>query len=127
MYGSSEANGILKEPLNKCVRGALRIFSATTSLGFLEINTIIPAKSRLVVAKNPAQIALAGLSRASLKFLSSRRAPVHILVRMGKRVFADKGAIKMEKNKTAPAAGTPQQDVDDLIFFGQTDAQVSQR
>jgi hypothetical protein len=33
----------------------------------------------------------------------------------------------MEKNKTAPAAGTPQQDVDDLIFFGQTDAQVSQR
>ena len=33
----------------------------------------------------------------------------------------------MEKNKTAPRAGDPQQDVDDLIFFDQTDVGVSQR
>ena len=33
----------------------------------------------------------------------------------------------MEKYKTAQPAETPQQDVDDLIFFGQTDAVVSQR
>ena len=33
----------------------------------------------------------------------------------------------MEKYKTAQPAGTPQQDVDDLIFLGQTDAGVSQR
>ena len=33
----------------------------------------------------------------------------------------------MEKNKTATSAGDPRQDVDDLIFFGQTDAVVSQR
>lgn len=33
----------------------------------------------------------------------------------------------MEKYKTAPPSGPPQQDVDDLIFFGQTDAVVSQR
>ena len=33
----------------------------------------------------------------------------------------------MEKYKTAPSAGTPQQDVDDLIFLGQTDVGISQR
>ena len=33
----------------------------------------------------------------------------------------------MEKYKSAQPAGTPQQDVDDLIFLGQTDAGVSQR
>lgn len=33
----------------------------------------------------------------------------------------------MGKDKTAPPTGVPQQDVDDLIFFGQTDAVVSQR
>ena len=33
----------------------------------------------------------------------------------------------MEKYKTAAPAGPPKQDVDDLIFFGQTDAVVSQR
>lgn len=33
----------------------------------------------------------------------------------------------MEKYKTAPAAEAPQQDVDDLIFFGQPDVGVSQR
>ena len=33
----------------------------------------------------------------------------------------------MEKNKTAPPDGPRQQDVDDLIFFGQTEAGVSQR
>ena len=33
----------------------------------------------------------------------------------------------MEKYKTAAPAGSPPQDVDDLIFFGQTDAVVSQR
>ena len=33
----------------------------------------------------------------------------------------------MEKYKTAQPAGSPQQDVDDLIFLGQTDAGVSQR
>lgn len=33
----------------------------------------------------------------------------------------------MEKYKTAQPPGTPQQDVDDLIFRGQTDAGVSQR
>ena len=33
----------------------------------------------------------------------------------------------MEKYKTAQSAGTPQQDVDDLIFFGQTEVCVSQR
>ena len=32
----------------------------------------------------------------------------------------------MEKDKTAPPA-TPRQDVDDLIFFGQTDVVASQR
>ena len=44
---------------------------------------------------------------------------------MGKTVM--RGAIKMEKYKPAPPAGDPQQDVDDLIFVGQTDAVVSQR
>ena len=33
----------------------------------------------------------------------------------------------MEKHNTAAPAGTSKQDVDDLIFFGQTDAGVSQR
>ena len=33
----------------------------------------------------------------------------------------------MEKNKTATSAGDPRQDVDDLIFFDQTEAGVSQR
>ena len=33
----------------------------------------------------------------------------------------------MEKHKTANPAEPPRQDVDDLIFFGQTDAVVSQR
>ena len=33
----------------------------------------------------------------------------------------------MEKYNTAPPDGPPQQDVDDLIFFGQTDAGLSQR
>ena len=34
----------------------------------------------------------------------------------------------MEKYKTAQPAGTPQQDVDDLIFLGQTDdVRISQR
>ena len=33
----------------------------------------------------------------------------------------------MEKYKTAQSAGTPQQDVDDLIFLGQTNVGVSQR
>ena len=33
----------------------------------------------------------------------------------------------MEKYKTAAPAGPPQQDVDDLIFFDQTEAGVSQR
>ena len=33
----------------------------------------------------------------------------------------------MEKYKAALPPGTPQQDVDDLIFLGQTDAVVSQR
>ena len=33
----------------------------------------------------------------------------------------------MEKYKTAAPAGPPQQDVDDLIFYGQTGAVVSQR
>lgn len=41
--------------------------------------------------------------------------------------YADKGAIEMEKYKTAQSSGAPQQDVDDLIFFGQTDIGVSQR
>ena len=33
----------------------------------------------------------------------------------------------MEKYKTAPPADPPRQDVDDLIFVGQTEAGVSQR
>ena len=33
----------------------------------------------------------------------------------------------MEKYKTTPPVGSPPQDVDDLIFFGQTDNGVSQR
>ena len=33
----------------------------------------------------------------------------------------------MEKYKTAAPAEAPQQDVDDLIFVGQTDVGVSQR
>ena len=33
----------------------------------------------------------------------------------------------MEKYKTAQPAEPPRQDVDDLIFFGQTDNGVSQR
>ena len=33
----------------------------------------------------------------------------------------------MEKHKTAPPADPPRQDVDDLIFFDETDAVVSQR
>ena len=33
----------------------------------------------------------------------------------------------MEKHKAAQPAESPQQDVDDLIFYGQTDAVVSQR
>ena len=33
----------------------------------------------------------------------------------------------MEKYKTSTPAGDPPQDVDDLIFFGQTEAVVSQR
>ena len=33
----------------------------------------------------------------------------------------------MEKHETASPAGQPPQDVDDLIFCGQTDAVVSQR
>ena len=33
----------------------------------------------------------------------------------------------MEKYKTAQPAETPRQDVDDLIFLGQTDVGVSQR
>ena len=33
----------------------------------------------------------------------------------------------MEKYKTERPAEAPQQDVDDLIFFGQTEAGVSQR
>ena len=33
----------------------------------------------------------------------------------------------MEKYKTALPTEVPQQDVDDLIFFGQTDNGVSQR
>ena len=33
----------------------------------------------------------------------------------------------MEKNKTAAPAGPPPQDVDDLIFSGQTNTDVSQR
>ena len=44
---------------------------------------------------------------------------------MGKKYV--RGAIQMEKYKTAAPAGTPQQDVDDLIFFDQTDVGVSQR
>ena len=45
----------------------------------------------------------------------------------GQNIYAEKGAIKMEKYKTAAPAGPPQQDVDDLIFLGQADAGVSQR
>ena len=33
----------------------------------------------------------------------------------------------MEKYKTAAPDNTPQQDVDDLIFFGQAEVGVSQR
>ena len=33
----------------------------------------------------------------------------------------------MEKNKTEAPLGPPPQDVDDLIFFGQTEVGVSQR
>ena len=33
----------------------------------------------------------------------------------------------MENYKTAPPSEPPRQDVDDLIFFGQTDNGVSQR
>ena len=33
----------------------------------------------------------------------------------------------MDKYKTAQTAETPKQDVDDLIFLGETDAGVSQR
>ena len=33
----------------------------------------------------------------------------------------------MEKYKTAQPAGTPQQDVDDLIFPDQTESRISQR
>ena len=33
----------------------------------------------------------------------------------------------MEKQKTETPAGPPPQDVDDLIFLGQTDTGVSQR
>lgn len=33
----------------------------------------------------------------------------------------------MENYKTAPPAEAPRQDVDDLIFLGQTEAGVSQR
>ena len=44
----------------------------------------------------------------------------------GQNIYVE-GAIKMEKYNTAPPAGLPQQDVDDLIFLGQTEAGVSQR
>ena len=56
----------IKEALIKCACGALRIFFAAILLNFLEINTIIPAKPRLVVAKNLSQIALADLISPSL-------------------------------------------------------------
>ena len=49
------------EALIKCACGASRIFFATTSLRFLEINTMIPVKSRLAVAKNLSRIALVDL------------------------------------------------------------------
>ena len=52
---------------------------------------------------------------------------MHILICMGKTYMQKKGAIKMKKYNTAQSVGAPQQDVDDLIFFGQTDVGVSQR
>ncbi len=61
-------SGILKEALIKCVCGALRIFCAKILLQFLEINTIIPAKLRRILAQNLSQIALADLISPSLRF-----------------------------------------------------------
>ena len=55
---------------------------------------------------------------------------VHILVCMGQNrtKAADKGAIVMtEKRGTAWRLEPQPQDVDDLIFLGQTGPQVSQR
>ena len=46
---------------------------------------------------------------------------------MSKTDMQKKERFQMEKYKTAQTAGTPQQDVDDLIFFGQPDVGVSQR
>ena len=39
----------------------------------------------------------------------------------------DKGAISMKENGMVRSAGTPSQDVDDLIFPAQMDVLVSQR
>lgn len=45
----------------------------------------------------------------------------------GQTVCVEKGAIVMEKDKRPQSPGNPPQDVDDLIFSGQTDARISQR
>lgn len=67
----------------------------------------------------------------SKKFLSSSRRHVHTLVCMARFSSAhrtEKGAMNMtERYPAARSADPSQQDVDDLIFLGQTGPQVSQR
>ena len=65
-----------------------------------------------------------------LKFQGSLHRSVHILVCMGRTLAeaTDKGAIVMtEKRGTAWKTDPQPQDVDDLIFWGQSGPQVSQR
>jgi len=50
-------------------RGALRIFCARILLQFLEINKIIPAKLRRILARKLSQIALVDLISPSLENL----------------------------------------------------------
>ena len=56
----------LREALIKYTCGALQIFCTRILLQFLEINTIIPAKLRRILAQNLLQIALVDLISFSL-------------------------------------------------------------
>lgn len=67
---------------------------------------------------------------AGIKFLSSLHRGVHILACMGgnEKPVIDKGAIEMTDRKGIIRSAEPQsQDVDDLIFLGETGPVISQR
>ena len=55
----------------------MHILFAVISLGFLEINTIIPAKARFIEVKSPSQTAPAGLFKA-LRKTPGNRLPAEI-------------------------------------------------